>query len=124
MPHFQGINVVSIEVPDLDQARAFYRDVLGLGEPVYDLPDMGWIEFKTGSSAGNLSLTRAEAGWQPHSSTTVVLDTEDCYATCAALRGKGVRCDDPVGIPGMVTYFSFYDPFGNRLQGCSAPPAG
>ena len=54
MSLFQGINVVSIPVPDLDKARAFYRDVLGLGEPVYDLPEMGWIEFKTGSAAGNL----------------------------------------------------------------------
>jgi predicted enzyme related to lactoylglutathione lyase len=32
--------------------------------------------------------------------------------------------DDPVGIPGMVTYASFFDPDGNRLQMTSAPPQG
>jgi hypothetical protein len=38
-------------------------------------------------------------------------------------RARGVRCDDPVVFPGYVTYCSFYDPFGNRLQMCSPPPA-
>lgn len=120
---FQGINVVSISVPDLEEARAFYRDVLGLCAPVYDLPEAGWIEFETGSPAGNLALTRAEAGWRPSTGTTVVLDTEDCDRACTELRGRGVRCEDPVVFPGFVTYCSFYDPFGNRLQMCSPAPS-
>lgn len=121
MSLFQGINVVSITVTDLDKGRAFYRDVLGFGEPVYDLPEMGWIEFNTGSAAGNISLTLPEDGKQPNNTTSIVLNTPDCAAAVQALRAKGVRCDDPVNIPGMVTYFSFYDPFGNQLQGCSEP---
>ncbi|MCC6891946.1 MAG: VOC family protein [Anaerolineae bacterium] len=121
MSLFQGINVVSITVTDLDKGRAFYRDVLGFGEPVYDLPEMGWIEFKTGSTAGNISLVPPEGEWQPSNSTSIVLNTPDCTAAVQALRAKGVRCDDPVNVPGMVNYFSFYDPFGNRLQGCSEP---
>ncbi len=120
MTLFRGINVVSISVPDLPRARAFYRDVLGLGEPVYDLPDAGWIEFATGGG-GNLALTTAAADWTPAEGTTVVLDTEDCDAAYAALRARGVRCDDPVVFPGFVTYCSFYDPFGNRLQMCGPP---
>jgi predicted enzyme related to lactoylglutathione lyase len=121
---FRGINVVSIAVPDLDAARAFYRDVLGLGAPVCDLPDAGWIEFGTGGG-GNLALITAPDGWAPQEEqgTTVVLDTADCSAACAALRARGVRCDDPVEFPGFVTYCSFYDPFGNRLQMCGPPPA-
>jgi len=121
MSHFQGINVVSITVPDLDQARAFYRDVLGFGEPVYDLPEMGWVEFNTGSTAGHISIITTEGDWQPSKGIDVVLNTPDCAATVQALRAKGVRCDDPVNVPGMVYYFSFYDPFGNRLQACSEP---
>ena len=122
MSLFRGINVVSIAVPDLERGRAFYRDVLGLGTPLYDLPDAGWIEFGTGGS-GNLALTAAPAGWAPSEGTTVVLDTENCGATCAALRARGVRCDDPVVFPGFVTYCSFYDPFGNRLQMAGPAPA-
>lgn len=121
MSLFRGINVVSIAVPDLERARAFYRDVLGLGAPVYDLPDVGWIEFTTGGG-GNLALTTARTDWAPNEGTTVVLDTADCDAACAALRARGVRCDDPVVFPGFVTYCSFYDPFGNRLQMCGPPP--
>ena len=122
MTFFRGINVVSIAVPDLERGRAFYRDVLGLGAPVYDLPDAGWIEFTTGG-AGNLALTAAPPGWAPAVGTTVVLDTADCAAACATLRARGVRCDDPVVFPGYVTYCTFYDPFGNRLQMAGAGPA-
>lgn len=119
---FQGINVVSVSVPDLDSARRFYRDVLGLGEPVYDLPDAGWIEFRTGGASGNLALTKAAPDWTPGTGTTVVLDVADCDAACAELRRRGVHCDDPVVFPGYVTFCSFYDPFGNRLQMCSPAP--
>ena len=119
-PQFQGINVVSISVPDLDRARDFYGEVLGLGEPVYDLPDAGWIEFSTGSPGGNLSVTIAEPGWSAAQGTTVVLNVADCRAAVEQLRSRGVRCDDPVDFPGFVTFASFYDPFGNRLQMDSA----
>lgn len=122
MPYFQGINVVSISVPDLNHGRAFYRDVLDLGPPIYDLPEAGWIEFTTGSEAGNLALIQAAPDWVPGTGTTVVLNMADCHATYAALRARGVPCDDPVVFPGYVTYCSFYDPFGNRLQMCSPAP--
>lgn len=122
MALFKGINVVSIAVPDLERGRAFYRDVLELGSPVYDLPEAGWIEFETGSAAGNLALTLADADWQPSTGTTIVLNVEDCHSACARLRQGGVRCEDPVVFPGYVTHCSFYDPFGNRLQMCSPAP--
>jgi predicted enzyme related to lactoylglutathione lyase len=122
MTLFKGINVVSISVPDLAQAREFYSSTLGLGAPIYDLPEAGWIEFASGSPSGNIALTSAEAGWEPSTGTTIVLNTDDCHAACAELRSRGVRCDDPVVFPGYVTYCSFYDPFGNRLQMCSPPP--
>lgn len=123
MAFFQGINVVSISVTDLDLARTFYGTVLGLGRPLFDLPEAGWIEFATGSPAGNLAVTTAAPDWTPQRGTTIVLNTPDCMATCTALRARGVTCDDPVVFPGYVTYCSFYDPFGNRLQMCSPPPA-
>ena len=124
MSLLKGINVVSISVTDLVKGRDFYSKVLELGEPVIDLPDFGWIEFKFGADSGHVSLTKAEEGWQPGGGITIVMDVDDCAAACKALRAKGVRCDDPVTIPNMITYFDFYDPFGNRLEGCSAPPAG
>lgn len=61
-PVLKGINVVSISVPDLDDAREFYSEVLGLGEPLYELPGAGWIEFGLASGQGNISVTTAEPG--------------------------------------------------------------
>jgi predicted enzyme related to lactoylglutathione lyase/uncharacterized damage-inducible protein DinB len=123
MQLFKGIHVVSISVTDLDLAREFYGNVLGLGAPVYDLPEMGWVEFNGGASYGNIAVTLAETGWQPGTGTTIVFNTDDCYKTCATLRAKDVRCDTPVDVPGYVIYCNFYDPFGNRLQMCSPSPA-
>jgi predicted enzyme related to lactoylglutathione lyase len=121
MGSFLGINVVSISVTDLDRARAFYRDVLGFGEPLYDLAEAGWIEFATGGP-GNISVTLAEPGWQPSFGTTVVLNVADCHSAAAELRQRGVECDEPTVFPGFVTFASFFDPFGNRLQMCSPAP--
>jgi len=120
---FKGINVVSISVTNLDQAREFYREVLGLGEPIYDLPDSGWVEFGSGGPSGNIAVTKAEPHWQPNRGTTVVLNVRDCHTACTELRRRGVHCEDPVVFPGYVTYCSFYDLFGNRLQMCSPAPA-
>jgi predicted enzyme related to lactoylglutathione lyase len=115
---FQGINVVSVSVPDLDAARRFYRDTLGLGTPVYDIPEAGWVEFATGGP-GNLALVRAEPDWRPAHGTTAVFNVADCRAAVVDLRARGVVCDDAVTFPGYVTFASLYDPFGNRLQICS-----
>ena len=123
MALFHGINVVSLSVPDLDAARVFYRDVLGLGEPLFDLPEIGWVEFSTGAAHGNVAVTLAAPGWQPSHTTTLVLNTADCHATRADLFARGVRCDEPHLVPGYVVYCSFYDPFGNRLQMVSPAPA-
>src|SRR5690606_38152053 len=81
MTLFSGINVVSIPVPDLDAARAFYRDKLELGEPLYDLPEMGWVEFGSGAASGNIALTLSEPGWRPAAGATLVLDTANFHAT-------------------------------------------
>lgn len=122
MAVFKGINVVSVTVPDLGVAKAFYETTLGLGAPVYDLPDAGWIEFSTGGQGGHLAITTEGYQNGSHATTTVVLETEDCHATCDTLRRRGVRCDDPVVFPGFVVFCSFYDPFGNKLQMCSPAP--
>jgi predicted enzyme related to lactoylglutathione lyase len=122
MSLFKGINVVSVCVPDLQGARDFYCNTLQLGEPIYDLPEAGWIEFRTGSVAGNIAITKAQDDWTPSTSTTIVFNVADCDLAREELRRRGVQCDEPVVFPGFVTFCSFYDPFGNRLQMCSPAP--
>jgi predicted enzyme related to lactoylglutathione lyase len=123
MQLFKGINVVSITVRDLAKAKALYSEVLGFGAPTHDIPEAGWIEWASGNNA-HFSITPAEGAFTPSHATTIVFNVDDCYTVVAELRKRGVKCDDPVGIPKMVTYASFYDPDGNRLQMASAPPEG
>lgn len=52
----------------------------------------------------------------------MALDVADCFAAVEQLRYRGVRCEDPTVFPGFVTFASFYDPFGNRLQMRSSAP--
>ena len=114
----RGINVVSIPVPDLDSARTFYAETLGLGTPVHDLPEAGWIEFASGGQSGNVSVTTE--GWEgPRGGATIVFDVEDIAAAVEWLRGRGVRCDDPQTFPGYVTFASFFDPSATGCKMCS-----
>ena len=113
---FLGINVVSIPVSDLAVAKTFYSEVLELGEPVYDLPDAGWIEFRSGGDGGNIAVTTADEVPAGHAGVTIVFNVDDCASRVERLRARGVHCDDPVTFPGFVVFASFYDPFGNRLQ--------
>lgn len=76
-----------------------------------------------GAAGGNLSITTEGYEAAGAQRTTVVLNTDDCRATYERLKGRGVRCDEPVEFPGYVVYCTFYDPFGNRLQMCSPAPA-
>ena len=119
MQLFYGINVVSISVTDLGRARLFCGETLGRGEPLYDLPEEGWLEFSAGAPAANLAVTLAGPDWEPSTGTTVVLNVRVCYAAVDDLRCRGIACGEPVVFDGHVVFASFHDPFGNRLQMCS-----
>lgn len=122
MKLFNGINVVSITVTDLVRAREFYSDTLGLGQPWFDDENLDWIEWGERDGNGNIAVTVVSVGTSPGGGTTPVLNTADCDALYAELRRRGVRCEAPVVVPGLLTYCTFYDPNGNRLQAISDPP--
>jgi hypothetical protein len=50
----------------------------------------------------------------------LVLSVEDAFQTTKILRGRGIRCDEVIHIPGVVTYGAFYDLEGNRLEFASS----
>ena len=117
MALFKNVNVVSLAVRDWEQAKKFYGQVLGW--PVaFASDEAGWIEYGRENEA-HVSISRWE-GPEPlpagRGGTTLVLTVEDAYEATRRLRDMGVRCDDAVTIPGMVSYGTFYDPEGNRIQ--------
>ena len=116
MSVLKGLNVVFYNVSDYERARKFYRDTLGLNE-FFTVDEAGWAEYG-GSELPRLAINlwQREGDLPMGGGATAVFTVDDAEAAIAALRAKGVKCDDPMLIPGMVTLGSFYDPDGNLLQ--------
>lgn len=121
MSMLKDISVVSVYVKDWEGSKKFYSEVLGW--PVaYSSDEFGWVEY------GDEGKTRfAINRWDDEKPmpaaigrTIPVFTVEDCHKTTEWLRSRGVKCDDVVHIPEVVTYGTFYDPEGNRLQFASA----
>jgi predicted enzyme related to lactoylglutathione lyase len=101
-------------VADVDKAKKFYGDVLGL-KPMFEMP--GWAEFShaKGATAIGLAAPRPDAPATP--GATVVLSVDDMDLARKELSARGVRFDGAVEeIPGIVRLSTFVDPFGNRVQ--------
>ena len=123
MSMFKNVNVVSVDVTDWERAKQFYGDVLSW--PVaWASDEAGWVEYGRDNEA-HVAIQRRD-GPDPvptrPGGVTLVLSVDDAHKTAEALRKKGVKCDDVVTIPGVVTYGTFYDPEGNRIQFASAAP--
>lgn len=123
MSDFKNVNVVYFYVTNWEVAKKFYRETLGW--PVFFSDDeMGWEEYGA-EGATHVAINHWDADSPPPrgSGTTCTLTVEDCFTTTERLRAKGVKCDDVVVIPGAVTFGTFYDPDGNRIQFVSEEPA-
>ena len=123
MSQFKNVNVVQYNVSDFEKAKQFYRDVLDW--PVaFSSDEAGWFEMGQPNET-HVALNRWDSAWgpQPTHGAIAVLTVDDAHATTAALKAKGIQCDEVVSIPGMVTYGAFYDPEGNKVQFASLPPA-
>ena len=117
MSLLRKISVVQFNVSNWDQAKAFYGEKLGL-EASFDMgPEVGWCEFgPQGQTTLAINLWRDGEAPRGGGGATPVFDVEDCAEAVAELRKRGVKCDDAVTIPGMVSYANVYDPEGNRFQ--------
>ena len=125
MSLFKDVNLVYYNVTDWEQAKDFYREVLEWPVAFAD-DEGGWIEYGH-ENEPHLAINRWDGpGPVPprNGGATAVLTVEDAYETTAALRAKGVKCEDVVEIPGVVILGGFYDPEGNRIRfAASVPPA-
>lgn len=81
---------VAIVVEDLDRARAFYRDVLGLSH-LFDAPP-GLAFFQCGET--RLMLSRPE-GPETSGSSILYYGVDDVAAAHDEMRAKGVAFDEP-----------------------------
>jgi predicted enzyme related to lactoylglutathione lyase len=116
MSLFQNVNVVSVYVTDWEAAKKFYRQTLEW--PVaYSDDNVGWEEYGKDNET-HIAINRWDGPEAPPAKggATPVFSVADAYQVTEALRAKGVKCDDVIAIPGVVTYGTFNDPEGNRFQ--------
>ncbi len=114
----QRINVVFIYVADLERARHFYEETLGLGKPL--LKARHWIEYQLGGGTNlalHKSLPEALEGIDRSRNTIsfsmVVPDLEEAHAELSA---KGVTFVRPPEKGFGFNIAEFEDPEGNRLR--------
>src|SRR5512146_3322927 len=116
--------IVAYTVSDWQRAKKFYGETLGLPVAAFITDEVGWMEFGEKDGVHLAIELWRQAGQMPPVGRggIAVFEVDDAYAAVAELRQKGVKCDDVVAIPDMVTYADFFDPDGNKLQLAGPPP--
>jgi len=117
--HVTGVDFVNVPTTDLDRARAFYADVLGLeASQVYqrgDAPAMG-AEFETGTVTIAL-IDSAAIGRDFHANTLpIAFRVDDVAAARAELESRGVTFGADTLDTGVCHMAFFADPDGNALM--------
>jgi predicted enzyme related to lactoylglutathione lyase len=113
---FKNVNVVYYYVSDWERAKKFYRELLAW-PVVWSDDQIGWEEYGLEQGA-HVAISRWGSN-EPllvKSNAILVLTVDNCQAVTDTLRAKGIRCDEVVSIPGVVTFGACYDPDGNCIQ--------
>jgi predicted enzyme related to lactoylglutathione lyase len=103
----------SVPVQDMERAKAFYRDTLGVHSPDWEAP---WPEIET----GNVSLylidpTAVDWEFVPHTAH-VALRVADVTDARSDLEERGVAFDGDVRDSGVCHMAFFKDTEGNQLM--------
>ncbi len=108
----QRTDFVSVPVKDMERAKSFYRDVLGMRSPDWDA---NWPEIET----GNVSLylidpTGLGAEFAPHGSP-IALRVPDVPETKRELEERGIQFSGELDT-GVCKMAFFTDSEGNSLM--------
>jgi catechol 2,3-dioxygenase-like lactoylglutathione lyase family enzyme/predicted O-methyltransferase YrrM len=111
-----GIDHVQLAIPagGEDQARAFYRDLLGLTETPKPAALMarGGLWLRVGAQGLHFGV---ETPFTPQRKGHPALLVDDLAALRQRLTAAGIVIHEDTPIPGVKRLFIF-DPFGNRLE--------
>jgi catechol 2,3-dioxygenase-like lactoylglutathione lyase family enzyme len=116
---------LSVPVSDLDRAKCFYVDTLGL-ELVNDVPLPGdgarWVEVAPPKGGTTILLVRTAAVTKSACAHGLMLETSELDAECRRLRRAGVAVDAPQETP-WGRQVIVRDPDGNGIALLEAQPA-
>ena len=108
-----GLNFVMLHVPDIEQARTFYTEKLGM---VVEDQQPGFVQFKQNAGMGAIFALDEQAGVSPHQGVELWWMVDNADATYATLVSNGVGtvsqpADQPFG-----RAFTLKDPAGNSIN--------
>ena len=105
------IAFVGIPVTDMERARAFYEDVLGL-QPHPEMTGQHWTEYSIGD--GTLAIACVGEQWKPaNEGTSAALEVENLEEAIARFEERKIaydKVDSPVCRMAIIQ-----DPDGNKL---------
>jgi predicted enzyme related to lactoylglutathione lyase len=105
------IAFVGIPVTDMERARAFYEDVLGL-QPDPEMTGQHWTEYSIGG--GTLAIACVGEKWKPsNEGTSAALEVENLEEAIARFE-EGKIAYDKVDSP-VCRMAIIEDPDGNKL---------
>jgi glyoxylase I family protein len=108
----RGVHHVSINVGDVDGAKRFYTEVLGLSERK-DRPDFGfggaWLD------AGGQQVHLIDAPTPPSHGQHFALQVDNLESVIAELRSRGVEVSDAIPVASNLQAF-LNDPSGNQIE--------
>jgi catechol 2,3-dioxygenase-like lactoylglutathione lyase family enzyme len=118
-PPVTGISELVLEVSDLEEARRFYRDLLGFEETLWGEGREGRYWYLVGETA-RLGLWTAQTGLAggrggAHVHFAFQVEDQEVDRLLDRLKGKGVEVEGPIQLgPGRAIYVT--DPDGNVVE--------
>lgn len=109
----RGIHHVSINVTDLERARQFYVDVLGLEE--LDRPELGFPGLWLKAGDQEVHLLAIDSG-RPLKEQHFAFDVDDIASVQRALTAANVKLSAPSEIAGVCRQAFTRDPSGNLIE--------
>lgn len=122
MPHLIGPDFISLQVADLDAARAFYTDVVGLIPASFAPPGAVVFDTKPIPFALRTPVSDLDAVESLGHGVALWFGSDDADTLHAHLAARGVTIafapkDGPFG-----RYFAFRDPFGYTITAHTVQP--
>jgi predicted enzyme related to lactoylglutathione lyase len=114
MIEVERVDFVRIPVTDIEKAKRFYGEVLGL-EQKLNSPGDDWIEFETGNVTLAVMTPRTHGyEFAPLPPGTIALRVPDVAAAKAKLEAVGVQVNE-MWDSGVCYGAGFRDPDGNSI---------
>ncbi len=110
---FKGIHHVSINVVNVDEARVFYVDKLGL--EILDRPELGFPGYWLKAGEQEIHLIGIDSG-RPVREQHFALYVDDVDETIATLTALDIKVSKPNITTDICRAVFIHDPSGNMIE--------